>query len=583
MKTKSITLKLCLLLNLFIVTVSIVIGTWSIKDTNKIVQVEMGKMNSEILEEVSDNISILVSNIEEIGNNIVEDNKLVSALSIRADEVIKNTEDVIDSSKYVEGLLNEQVWKYGKYNMKPELYLISENGLNFSTYSKNKYTMDSIKSELWYNKIIEANGKTVLISTFEDEEGIGPYKCIFRMGRVIKDLITGETLGVLIMDVSEKMLYDRYNKIIKDGRNIYIIDIKGNIISSKDKRLIGENYYKELDYGNYIETEEWYSIFKRDNVEFMKIVSTLDRYGWSIVEEIPLHIVRQPIKQITQKFLLTLILVVIVSFIVIYKISVWVTKPVINIKNTIEKVMCGNLKVKVKVDRDDEIGMLEESFNDMVKWLDDSIEEIKEKEKQKRIAELSFLQAQINPHFLYNTLSGVRFLVSMNRNDDAEEMLYKFSKLLRNILPRASELISLEDEIEIIKTYIELQQIRYPDGFKVDIYIDEKIKNTMVPALILQPIVENAIFYSMESENNKGEIKINGYVNHEYIIIEISDNGKGMSSIQINNVFKNKESINRVGVINVHERIQLNYGKEYGIEIKSQEGKGTIVIFKLPK
>ena len=155
----------------------------------------------------------------------------------------------------------------------------------------------------------------------------------------------------------------------------------------------------------------------------MKIVSTLDRYGWSIVEEIPLHIVRQPIKQITQKFLLTLILVVIVSFIVIYKISVWVTKPVINIKNTIEKVMCGNLKVKVKVDRDDEIGMLEESFNDMVKWLDDSIEEIKEKEKQKRIAELSFLQAQINPHFLYNTLSGVRFLVSMNRNDDAEEML----------------------------------------------------------------------------------------------------------------------------------------------------------------
>ena len=543
----------------------------------------MGKMNSEILEEVSDNISILVSNIEEIGNNIVEDNKLVSALSIRSDEVIENTDDVIESSKYVEGLLNEQVWKYGKYNMKPELYVISENDLNFSEYSKNKYTMDSIKNELWYNKIIEANGNTVLISTFEDEEGIGPYKCIFRMGRAIKDLITDETLGVLIMDVSEKMLYDRYNKIIKDGRNIYIIDIKGNIISSKDKRLIGKNYYKELDYGSYIETEEWYSIFERDNVEFMSMVSTLDRYGWSIIEEIPLHIVRQPIKQITQKFLLTLILVIIISFIVIYKISVWVTEPVINIKNTIEKVMGGNLKVKVKVDRNDEIGMLEGSFNDMVKWLDDSIEEIKEKEKQKRIAELSFLQAQINPHFLYNTLSGVRFLVSMNRNDDAEEMLYKFSKLLRNILPRASELISLEDEIEIIKAYIELQQIRYPNGFKVDIRIDQNIKNIMVPALILQPIVENAIFYSMESENSKGEIKIRGYINDGYIIIEISDNGKGMSSVQINNVFKNKESINRVGLINVHERIQLNYGKDYGIEIESQEGNGTRVIFKLPK
>lgn len=582
MKTKSITLKLCLLLILFIITVSVVIGTWSIKDTNTIVQVEMGKMNSEILEEISDNISILLSNIEEIGNNIVEDNKLVSALSIKTEEVLQNTEDVIESSKYVEGLINEQVWKYGKYSMKPELYVISENGLNFSTYSKNKYTINSIKNESWYNEIIEANGNTVLISTFEDEEGIGPYKCIFRMGRVIKDLITDETLGVLIIDVSEKMLYDRYNKIIKDGRNIYIIDIKGNIISSKDKRLIGENYYRELDYGSYTQIEEWYSIFERDNVDYMKMVSTLDRYGWSIVEEIPLHIVRQPIKQITQKFLLTLILVIIVSFIVVYKISVWVTKPIINIKNIIEKVMGGNLKVKIDVDRDDEIGKLEESFNNMVKWLDDSIEEIKEKEKQKRFAELSFLQAQINPHFLYNTLSGVRFLVSMNKNEEAEEMLYKFSKLLRNILPRASELISLEDEIEMIKTYIELQQIRYPNSFKVDISIDESIKNIMVPALILQPIVENAIFYSMENENNKGEIKIHGYVKNEYIVIEISDNGKGMSSSQINNVFKSKESINRVGLINVHERIQLNYGKEYGIEIKSQEGSGTRVIFKLP-
>ncbi len=583
MKIKSITLKLCLLLILFIITISVVIGVWSIKDTNKIVQIEIGKMNNEILQEISDNISILLSNIEEIGNNIVEDNKLISVLSIPKDEVIRRDEDFINAEKYVEGLLNEQVWKYGKYNMKPELYVISENDLNFSTYSKNKYNINSIKDEIWYNEIVEADGNTVLISTFEDEDGIGPYKCIFRMGRLIKDLITDETLGVLIMDVSEKMLYDRYNKILKDGRNIYIIDLKGDIISSRDKRLIGNNYYKELDYGQHLKTEEWYSIFERDGIKYMKMVSTLDRYGWSIVEEIPLHIVRQPIKQITQKFSLTLILVIIISFIVIYKISVWVTKPVINIKNTMGKVMNGDLKAKVEVDRDDEIGKLEESFNDMVKWLDDSIEEIKEKEKQKRIAELSFLQAQINPHFLYNTLSGVRFLVSMNKNEEAEEMLYKFSKLLRNILPRASELISLEDEIEIIKTYVELQKIRYPNGFTVDIDIDNKIKSVMVPALILQPVVENAIFYSMESENNRGIIKIKGYIEDKFIKLEIIDNGKGMSSSQINNLFNNKESINRVGLINVHERIQLNYGKEYGIEVISKEGNGTKVIFKLPK
>lgn len=582
MKIKSITMKLCILLITFIITISIVIGAWSIKDTNKIVQVEMGKLNSEILGEVSDNISIFLSSIEEIGNNIVEDNKLNTALVLSKDDVINKTEEAIHLEKYVEGLLNEQVWKYGKY-MKPDLYIVSENDLNCSTYSKNKYTIDSIKNEPWYSEIVDANGKTVLLNTFEDEDGIGPFKSIFRMGRSINDLITGETLGVLIMDISEKMLFDRYSKIIKDGRNIYIIDLKGSIISSKDKRLIGKNYFNDLGNGEYIEEGEWYSVFRRENINYIKMESTLNKYGWSIIEEIPSYIVKQPIKQITEKFILTLILVIIVSFIIVYKLSIWITKPVINMKNTMKKVMDGDLKVKVEVDRNDEIGNLEESFNNMIKWLSDSIEEIKEKEKQKRIAELSFLQAQINPHFLYNTLSGVRFLVAMNKNEEAEEMLFKFTKLLRNILPKASELITLNEEVEIVMAYIELQKIRYPNLFKVEINIEDGIKNIKVPALILQPVVENAIFYSMEDEEKKGEIIIVGYSYEDEIIIEIKDNGKGMSNRQIDDVFNNKEAINRVGLINVHERIQLNYGKMYGIEIVSEEGKGTSIRYILPK
>ena len=582
MKIKSITAKLCLLLITFIVTISIVIGTWSIKDTNKIVQVEMGRLNSEILDEVSDNISIFLSNIEEIGNNIVEDNKLNTALALSKDDVINKTEEAVNLEKYVEGLLNEQVWKYGKY-MKPDLYIVSENDLNCSTYSINKYTMDSIKNEPWYSEIVDAKGETVLISTFEDEEGIGPFKSIFRMGRSINDLITGEPLGVLIMDISEKMLFDRYSKINKDGRNIYIIDLKGNIISSKDKRLIGQNYFNDLENGEYIEEGEWYSVFRRENVNYIKLESTLNRYGWSIVEEIPSHIVKQPIKQITEKYILTLVLVIIVSSIIVYKLSIWITKPVINMKNTMKKVMDGDLKVKIEVDRDDEIGDLETSFNNMIKWLDDSIEEITEKEKQKRIAELNFLQAQINPHFLYNTLSGVRFLVEMNKNEEAEEMLFKFTKLLRSILPKASELITLKEEIEIVTTYIELQKIRYPSLFEVEINIEEDIEKVKVPALILQPVVENAIFYSMEEEDRRGEITIEGYSHEDKIIIEIKDNGKGMSNRQINDVFNNKEGINRVGLINVHERIQLSYGKMYGIEVISEEGKGTIVKYILPK
>nr|WP_284693953.1 sensor histidine kinase [Paeniclostridium ghonii] len=275
-------------------------------------------------------------------------------------------------------------------------------------------------------------------------------------------------------------------------------------------------------------------------------------------------------------------LISIPALIITYKISVWITKPILKIKDKMEAVMKGDLEVEVEVDRDDEIGQLQRSFNSMVKRLHTSIENIKMYEKQKRVAELSFLQAQINPHFLYNTLSGIRFLVSMDKTEIAEEMLYRFTKLLRSILPRASEMITLEDELGNIKNYVELQKMRYPNCFEVDYEFDEKIKKYKIPSFILQPIVENAILYSMEKENNKGCIHIKGYKIKDGTRIIIEDNGIGMSKDKLDHVLNKEASINSVGVINVHERIQLNYGQNYGLKIESLEGKGTKITFILP-
>ncbi|MEW9080081.1 sensor histidine kinase, partial [Terrisporobacter glycolicus] len=199
-----------------------------------------------------------------------------------------------------------------------------------------------------------------------------------------------------------------------------------------------------------------------------------------------------------------------------------------------------------------------------------------------RVAELSFLQAQINPHFLYNTLSGIRFLISMEKNEEAEEMLYRFTKLLRAILPKASEMITLREEIENIRNYGELQQMRYPNTFVIEYDIDETILDFKVPSFILQPILENAILYSMEKENNFGNIKVTAFEENEYIKIIIEDNGIGMSKDKLINVLNKGASINSIGVTNVNERIQLNYGIKYGLKIESIEGKGTKVIFMLP-
>lgn len=568
-KTNSITFKLFLLIFVLIVFITGIISAWVINDSNNIVQEEIHAMRSQVLDEISSNISILLSNVESIGNNIVADSKLIDILSSPKDKAYTYDITNKDNYDYVEGLLMDQVFKYGKFNMKPELYIVGENGLSYGTYSKNKYNLENMKNKDWYEKIVKANGNTVLINTYRDENGIGPYKNILKMGRVIKDLITNETLGILIIDISETMLYDRYSELLEKGTSVYIVDSTNNIISSKDKRLIGSKYKINTNSHN----------INSSNIE---ITSNIDSYGWKIIQIIPSNIMSQVSNKIAQRTLYIIALISIPALIITYKISVWITNPILKIKDKMEAVMKGNLEVKVEVDRDDEIGQLQRSFNSMVKRLHTSIANIKKYEKQKRVAELSFLQAQINPHFLYNTLSGIRFLVSMNKTEIAEEMLYRFTKLLRSILPRASEMITLEEELENIKNYVELQKMRYPNCFEVDYEFDESIKEYKIPSFILQPIVENAILYSMEKENNKGYIYIKGYKAKDSIQISIEDNGIGMSKDKLDHVLNKEASVNSVGVINVHERIQLNYGHNYGLKIDSLEGKGTKITFILP-
>ena len=562
---ESIAFKLFLLIFTFTIAIAVFISFWIIKKTNQITKTEMYEMRYQLLSEISNNVSILLSNVETIGNNITVDNNLIEILSIEKENIPNNKYEKKEMDSYIEGLLNDEIWKYGEFNMKPELYVIGLNGLTYSTYSKTKYDIENIKNEDWYNEIIKANGDTVLINTYKDEYGIGPYKNIVKMGRLITDLITGEVLGILIIDISETMLYDRYSEALKSSSNIYIIDSQGKIISSKDKRFIGTNY-KEI----------------KLNSDFIEIVSSIDKYGWSIVQNIPSNIITKISSEILKSTLIILIVASLISLIIAYRLSILITKPIFNIKNKMDEVMGGNLNAQVEVKYNDEIGQLGESFNSMIRWLDSSIKKINQKEKQKRMAELSFLQAQINPHFLYNTLSGIRCLISMNKTEDAEQMLFKFTKLLRSILPKAYEMVTLEEEISNIKNYVELQKMRHPNCFDVEYSINYDINSFKVPSFILQPIVENAIMYSMEKENNKGVIRISGYKSNDGIRIIIEDNGIGMSQDQVENILKKEESINHVGVINVHERIQLNYGREYGLKIESIQSIGTKIIFILP-
>lgn len=202
-------------------------------------------------------------------------------------------------------------------------------------------------------------------------------------------------------------------------------------------------------------------------------------------------------------------------------------------------------------------------------------------ERKRHLLELDFLQAQINPHFIYNTLSSIRFYVEMGKNEEAEEMLIDFSKILRKTLSQSERFVSLEEEIETITHYVNLQKGRYRDRFQVEFDIKEETKTSLVPDFILQPIVENAIFYSLR-QDQVCHIRISSYLQDQNLYVSVKDDGIGMEEERINEVLRKDLNMNKVGLKNVNERLKLNFGDLYGLKIISEKGKGTEVILEMP-
>ncbi len=384
------------------------------------------------------------------------------------------------------------------------------------------------------------------------------------MIRKIKDHITEEVYGYVILNISEKNLYDTYKDLIDTGKNFYITAPDGMIISEKDKQRIGTfcgvKISQIIASGHEDKLVLWDDRGKESYFLYYEIPQT----GWYLVETIE-----------TSGLLVSLGKF---NLLIVGTIS----EPVMAVKERMTEVADGNMQVRLPESGKGEFGEMARAFNYMVNQMNESMDAVKEEEKQKRLAEQDFLRAQINPHFIYNTLSSIRFFVEMNRNKEAEDMLYHFSRILRKSLSNPNAFVTIGAELETIKDYVELQKKRYENSFIVEYEIDHEILEHKIPVFILQPIVENAIFHGMTPER-VCRILIRGFEQGDCLYLLISDNGRGIKSEQLNQLFLKEGHLSKVGIQNVHERIQLNFGEEYGLKVESVEGKGTTVTFVLPR
>lgn len=274
-------------------------------------------------------------------------------------------------------------------------------------------------------------------------------------------------------------------------------------------------------------------------------------------------------------------------------VAVRVVQPLKNLEDSLKGIgvdqeyMSVGQEPQIYIGGSPEIQHLGETIRSMVEQLRKLTDDIVREQEEKRKSELDALQSQINPHFLYNTLDSIMWMVESEQYEDAISMVQALGRLFRISLSKGKNIITVGDELQHARSYLDIQKYRYKNKFTSYFEVEEGIEKYKTIKLIIQPLIENAIYYGMEYMDGDGEIYIRAYTKGEDLFVEVEDNGPGMPSEQVEHLLtdgtRSRSKGSGIGIKNVHQRIQLYFGREYGLKIVSEPDEGTMVQIHLPK
>lgn len=395
------------------------------------------------------------------------------------------------------------------------------------------------------------------------------------------------TLGVLLVDMNYSSIEQLFNKANTDNSSeyVYLMDSNGEIIYHPKQKLIYTNLYEE----NNLAAAGYEDGSRKEEFQGKKrliTVKTVSYTGWKIVSVVPMDSFHMGLSGTRQFAILFVSLAMLMIIVLNQLVSARITKPLQKLNESAREWEAGNMNPHIYVGGSLEVEHLGKTLRSTVEQVQQLMHDILVEQEEKRKSELDALQSQINPHFLYNTLDSIVWMIEGERYDEAVFMVTQLASLFRISLSRGKTIISIEDEIRHAKNYMNIQKVRYKNIFQIDFRIEEEILNCCTVKLVVQPLLENAIYYGVECMDGEGEIEVVGYRSGDEVYLEVRDNGIGMPKETVDALLTENNRVRKkgsgVGIINVHNRIQLRFGKSYGLEIESQPDEGTTVRIHLP-
>lgn len=566
-------------LSIVIVTV-LIVGVYLISRMNNIVvenAIKEGRYNNNSVKSRMEEVLKLAINTSDM---IYQDDNLHSMLKREYD----NHGQVVSAyNEYT--ILRDYLKYYNEFNG-VEMYVDNDTLLSATGIFK---VTDEIRESSWYKKAIEDKG--IITWLYKKDETTGNYS--LSLVRAINSNSRGH-IGVLVISINPNYLDnivndERYKtSILVDGRVIYSNDLKVGEIADLGRSEAEASYYYEIN-------EE----FNENGDHLILNTFKLDKSfnnTFQVLVNVPVDIITMESSTVINKGILIIGIAIMSSLIVILYFSKNFSDRINILRSEMHKVVKGNFNIKKSMDGNDEISEVYDDLYIMMESINKLIDEVyirkiqqeKLMVKQKE-AEFKMLASQINPHFLYNTLETIRMRAFCSGDRELASIVKKLGKIMRRNLEVSNQSVSFESELDLVKNYLEIQELRFKGKVEHEFNIEVNAKKYNILPLLLQPIVENAFVHGLEGTKENGKIIVSAFEDFGYLLVEISDNGCGMSRERLEFINDNLGKTNKkenghqsIGMGNINERIKIFYGDKYGIHVFSELNVGTKVVLVLP-
>ncbi|MEK5038211.1 cache domain-containing sensor histidine kinase [Sporosarcina sp. FSL K6-3457] len=466
--------------------------------------------------------------------------------------------------------------------------LLYEDGLyytNYSTYEKDPLTF---RNEPWFSELndlqfYQTNWIGVHPTYIQSEKESNPY--LISMARTIKGANKSNIYQIISFEEKEvRKFFHNFQNATKVV--FFLTDNKGEIYSSMDTEKIRSRLSYDI-------TNKEHQIVEYNDEDHLLVSYPVSYTNWRLVSLVPYKETIGTINTVTRTTIIiqgAFLLLFLLALIILIR---ELTKPVTKLSFVTKSVEQGHLDVRANISGNSDLAKLANSFDHMLDRIEEMIEQVKDREEEKRMAELEMLQAQINPHFLFNVLNSIRLKIRLSGDKDSAQLIYSLSALLRMTINRNNAFIPLSEELTIVRHYLQLMNFRHQDDFKLEFITNREVEQIEIPRFFLQPIVENAFIHGY-NQGNGTIVIVAALKDNNLLELSVTDDGSGMDETTLQSLkrevfapknqekIKNTRSFNGIGVQNVFQRMQMIYGDDFKLEIESMVGVGTTFTFYIP-